>query len=178
MKSKTLRITSTAVLIALLIAAQAATASLSQYVTGSLVNLILITAVMTTGLASGITVAVTSPLFAKLLNIGPLWTIIPFIIAGNAALVLVWHIIGGRKFANAHIARVIALAAAAVCKFAVLYVGIVKIAIPFMLNLPEKQAAVTSGMFSFPQLVTASTGGVLALAVLPAVQLARLRFKQ
>ena len=169
MKSKsTLWITMTAVFIALLIAVQAGTGFLGQFVTGSLVNLILIVSVMTCGLSSGITVAVISPVFAKLLNIGPaFWTLVPFILIGNIVLVLIWSAVGGINVKNEHIARITALVTAAVCKFAVLYIGVVKIAIPLFMHLNGKQAAAISTMFSFPQLITALIGGILAAIILP-----------
>jgi hypothetical protein len=62
------------------------------------------------------------------------------------------------------------LIAAAAGKFCVLYVGIVKIAVPLFLNLPEQQAKVISSMFSFAQLVTALTGGIIAVMVLPSLK--------
>ena len=48
-----------------------------------------------------------------------------------------------------------------------LYVGIVQIAVPLLLHLPERQAAVVSNMFSIPQLVTALAGGAFALPLIP-----------
>jgi hypothetical protein len=124
---------------------------------------------MTSGLASGLTVAAVSPVFAKLLGIGPLWPIVPFILAGNAALVLVWHLVGKREFAHKHVVRAAALVLAAVAKFALLYLGIAKLAVPFFLQLPEPQASAVSRMFAWPQLLTALAGGALAMAVLPAI---------
>ena len=88
-KRNILWITRTAIFIALLIVLQAATAPLGNIiVTGTIVNLLLIVSVMSCGLASGLTVAAISPVMAKFLGIGPLWSLIPFIAAGNAALVL------------------------------------------------------------------------------------------
>lgn len=52
-------------------------------------------------------------------------------------------------------------------KFLVLYIGIVQIAVPIFLGLPEPQAAVISNMFSIPQLITALIGGALALFMFP-----------
>ncbi len=168
MKKRILWITRTAVLTALLIVMQAATASFGNtIITGSVVNLILVLAVMLAGLASGLTVAAISPVVAKLLGIGPLWTLIPFIILGNAVLVGVWHFVGNRDPGRPVFAHGIALIGAAVAKFLTLYLGIVRIAIPYLLNLPEKQAAVVSGMFSIPQLLTALIGGGIALFMLP-----------
>jgi hypothetical protein len=174
MKNKyTLWITTTAVFVALIISVQAVTASFSQFVTGPLVNMILIVAVMTYGLPSGLTVAALSPVCAKLIGIGPLWQIVPFLMLGNAALAFAWHIIGKMKFAKKYAVRVTALAAAAAIKFLVLYLGIVRLALPFLLDLPEAQTATVAGMFSIPQLFTALAGGALAIAVLPVVEKAR-----
>ena len=160
-------ITRTAILIALLIVMQAVTAPMSMFVTGSIVNLLLIISVMTCGLASGLSVAVVSPVLAKLFGIGPLWSLIPFITLGNISLILVWHFIGNHKAKNAILPYSIALVSAAVAKFAVLYIGIVLIAVPMILGLPEPQAGVISNMFSIPQLITASIGGAVATVVLP-----------
>jgi len=164
-------ITRTAVFIALLIVAQLATASLGNtLITGSLVNLILIVAVMTSGLACGSTAAVISPVLARLIGIGPSWILIPFIMVGNFILVLIWHLIGNRKTAPRIVSYIIALIIGAVAKFLFLYIGIVKIAVPFILKLPAKKAAVISASFSFPQLITASIGGVLAIIILPVLK--------
>lgn len=170
-KNKTYWITSTAIFIALLVVAQTVTSAFgNQLVTGSINNLLIIVSVMTLGLASGLTAAAVSPILAKLLGIGPLWSLIPFIIAGNLTLILIWHFLGKVKARNGHAARIAALICAAVGKFLVLYVGIVKIAVPVFLNLPEKQAAVISNMFSIPQLFTALIGGALAALILPVLK--------
>ena len=164
---KVLWITTTAVFVALLIGVQVATAPFGQLVTGSLVNFILIISVMTFGFASGLTVAFISPVFAKLLGIGPLWTIIPFIMVGNIVLITVWHLMARAKFKNTHITRIVSMIAAAICKFILLYLGIVQVAAPLMLDLTENQKALISSMFSFPQLITALIGGALATVLLP-----------
>lgn len=169
-KRKSLWITYTATFIALLIVLQLATAPLANpLITGSIVNFLLIVCVMTCGLSSGIVVAIISPVMAKLVGIGPLWSIIPFIAAGNTILIIVWNFIGNIKIRHKIVAYIIALVVAAAAKFAVLYFGIVKIAVPFLLNLPEAQAKAISGMFSYPQLITASIGGAVAAAILPVI---------
>lgn len=170
-KKKIQWITHTAVFIALLIVLQAATAPLGNVlITGTIVNLLLIVAVMTCGLASGISVAVISPVLAKFFGIGPLWVLIPFIAAGNIVLVLIWHLIGNKNLGSRYTTSVTALISAAAGKFFVLYIGIVRIAIPLLLGLPEQQAAVVSKMFSFPQLFTATVGGVIAAMILPSLK--------
>ena len=169
MKNRTLWITRTAIFIALLIAIQYLTSFLgNQYVTGSLVNLILIVAVMTCGLYSGAAVSLVSPFIAFLLNIGPKFIqLIPFIALGNFTFVLAWYLMAGRREESGSVGRFAAVIVAAIAKFVVLYLGIVKIAIPFLLALPEMAAKGLSLTFSYPQLVTAGVGGVIALAILP-----------
>ena len=166
-EERTLWITRTAIFIALLVVLQAATGALgSTIITGSVVNMLLVVSVMTCGMTSGLCVAVISPVMAKLIGIGPLWSLIPFIVAGNITLVLIWHFIGNRRWGHKYTAPMIALAAAAIAKFLVLYLGIVQIAVPIFLKLPAPQAAVISNMFSIPQLLTALLGGGVALLVL------------
>ena len=171
-KRNILWITRTAIFIALLIVLQAATAPLGNIiVTGTIVNLLLIVTVMSCGLASGLTVAAISPVMAKFLGIGPLWSLIPFIAAGNAALVLLWHFIGNRNMGHKYTAYIAALLCAAVIKFLVLYIGIVQIAIPILLSLPQQQAAVISNMFSIPQFITALIGGAFAIVLFPRLKI-------
>ena len=171
MNRKTLWITQTAVIMALLIVVQAITASLGNtIITGSLVNLMLIIGVMVGGLTSGLTIALLSPVFAKLFGIGPLWTLILFIALGNAALVLCWHFLGKQRFAAPVVVSGATTVVAAAVKFIVLYVGVVLIAVPVLLKLPNPQAGVISAMFSFPQLLTALIGGVLSMIVMPLVK--------
>jgi hypothetical protein len=62
---------------------------------------------------------------------------------------------------------IIALVVGAVLKFVVLYICIVKIAVPFILESPAKQAAALSATFGIAQLITAAIGGVIACIVLP-----------
>jgi len=163
---KVLWITRTAVLIALTVVLQAATLQMgNQIITGSVVNLMLIIAVMSCGLSTGLTVGAFTPILPTLLGFGPVWPVIPFIAAGNMALVTAWHFIGNREIINKYIAYCIALVAGAVAKFLVLYLGIVRIAVPYILGLPEGN--VMSVLFSYPQLITASIGGVCAMILLP-----------
>ena len=175
MKPSVLWITRTAVSIALLVVMQMITAPLgNQFVTGSIVNLLLICPAMLFGLASGMTVAAVSPITAKLLGIGPLWGIIPFLVLGNIALQLVWYVIGNhlnkRDDRREIVYRIITIASAAIVKFLVLYLGVARLAVPVFLRLPERQAAVITTMFSIPQLITATIGGILAAALLPTLR--------
>ena len=169
MNRKALWVTQTGVLLALLIVVQAVTAGLGNtLVTGSLVNLILIVAVTTGGLASGLSIALLSPIFAFMLGIGPAFPQIVFCIAiGNEVLVTIWHFIAGfnkkQGIANFALATVIG----ALAKFGVLYLSIVQFVVPILLKMPAPKAAMVSGAFSFPQLITALIGGALSILVVP-----------
>lgn len=171
-REKLLWITRTGLCVALLIVLQMATVPLgTPLITGSLVNLLLIVSVMTGGLWSGISVSVVSPVAAKLFGIGPLWALLPFIAAGNIVLVWFWHLLGNRlKGHKPYAVYLMVLTAAAIAKFLVLYVGVVQIAVPLLLQLPAPQAAAVSAMFSLPQLVTALAGGITAAVLLPRLQ--------
>ncbi|MDR2533048.1 MAG: hypothetical protein LBC82_09440 [Oscillospiraceae bacterium] len=168
MNKRILWITRTALFIALLIALQAATAALgNQFVTGSVINLILIISVMTCGFATGSSVAVLSPGVAFLFGVGPTQfpVIIPFISLGNFVLVLLWFLIGNRNIINKYISYITALIAGAAGKFLVLYIGVVQIASLFFI-LPAPILV----MMSFPQLITASIGGTIAIIILPVLR--------
>ena len=167
---KTLYITETAVMTALLIVIQAATKPAGQYVTGTCVNAILGISALAVGLWSGITVALLSPFFAFLLGIGPqLFPIVPSIAVGNLVFVLLLALLAGEKEVPAWRQWTAWLTAAA-AKFLVLYLLVVKL-LCTVLPLKEPQITAFTAMFSFPQLVTALAGG--AIALLAAVPLRR-----
>lgn len=162
MNTKTL--TRTAILIALLVALQAATRPLgNQFVTGSCVNLVLAVAAMLCGVWSGVIVAVVSPFFAYLFGISPQIWLAPAIACGNAVYVVVIALLG-KKLGGVK-GGAISVVAAAVCKFVVLYLVVVQLLVP-MSKLPAPVAA----QFSWPQLVTALIGGFIALAIVPTLK--------
>ncbi|MDR0937664.1 MAG: hypothetical protein LBM98_13395 [Oscillospiraceae bacterium] len=169
----TVDITRAAVLLALLIVWQYVTAPLKlTLLTGSGVNFLLIICVLTSGTAPGLCMALISPVLAKLLNIGPMWELIPFIALGNVTLALVWRLIAGEARAVRAVWKpFVAAILGALVKFAVLFFGIVKIAVPLVLKLPEPQAGAISGTFSVPQLFSALIGGALAIAALPLLKI-------
>ena len=168
MDKKTRWVTPTALMTALLIVLQAVTKPAGQFVTGSCVNLVLAIATLLCGLSSGLTVALLSPFFAFFLGIGPAFLpITPGISVGNAVLVLVLYGLLGRRAAIPGLPACLAAAClAAAAKFLTLWLGIVKLLLPLM-GLPEKQMAALSASFTWPQLVTALIGGVLAVAIWP-----------
>ena len=168
-------ITRTAVLIALLIALQWVTAGTSafvgQYITGSCVNAVLAVAALTSGLLSGIVVALLSPFCAFLLGIGPkLIQIVPMIALGNVVFVTCLYFLAGKK-KPAIWKQGIGLVIAAAAKFATLYLGVVKVLIPLLGDsLKPQQVKTFTAMFSYPQLITALIGGCVALAITPVIR--------
>lgn len=172
-KQKTVWITKTAALIALLVVLQAVTKSLGQVVTGSCVNAVLALAVLLIGTASGMTVALVSPVFAFLLGIAPNPVTVPVIMLGNAAFVLLLRLLTGRPVWK----RVMAVAVSALAKFAVLYtlVSWVICGVAADLLLAQgllKQSMLTAlpATFSWLQLVTALIGGTVAMLIVPVLK--------
>lgn len=162
---KVLRITRTGILIALMIVVQALSKPLGQYVTGSVVNLILILSILTGSLSSGIIVAVCSPALAFVLGFGhALLPLLPFVMLGNFSLVLIWYFIIQKS--NWKGKYLLAIISGAIIKPFVLYFGIVRLVIPF-LQLPSTQAAMLSASYSFPQVITEIIGGSIAVLILP-----------
>jgi hypothetical protein len=171
-KKRILWITQTGVFIALLLTAQMFTRPFGQFVTGSCVNFILVASCILVGLPSAAVVAVLSPLFAfMLIGIPAFPVLIPFMMAGNLALVIAIHFISGKSFTElnwlSYIRYGIAAVIAAVLKFLVLWIGIVRIALNFIPDIRQPQIEAMAAVFSWPQLVTALIGSTLALAVMP-----------
>jgi len=168
-------IAQTAIFIALLVSAQAITRPLGQFVTGSCVNFLLVTSSIIVGLPSAAVVAVISPIGAFLiLGIPAFPIIIPFMMAGNLVLVIVIHFVSGKSFDNlnktAYLRICAAVVAGAVCKFLVLWIGIVKIALSFIPDIMQPQIDAMAAVFSWPQLVTAFIGSSLAVIVIPSLK--------
>lgn len=168
--NKTRFLTRTAVALALVVVAQllgkvlpagaviVGPFSMSQLITGSLVNCVLLVTMGINGVWSGLIVGLVSPILAFLLGIGPaLFVITPVVAVGNAIIVAAAHLL---KKAGV----VVDIIVPAVLKCAFLW-----LAVPALLNMvgaPEKQAKAMSIMFSWPQGVTALIGGFLAMLVL------------
>lgn len=168
MNKKTLWITQTAVLIALLIILQYTTASMGQFITGSCVNAVLAFSGLAVGLSNGVVVAILSPFFAFMLGIGPkLLPIVPCIAAGNLVYVLIIAIISGKGLNDTK--NAVSVGAGAVVKFIVLQYLVVNV-VCTKLPLKAQQIATFTKMFSWPQLVTAFVGGILAMLIAKAVR--------
>ncbi len=169
MKNKSVRfVTLTAAFLALLIIFQSMSASVGQMVTGSLVNFVLVSATLLAGWKSGLVIALLSPFFAKLFGIGPIYPILPVVALGNATLVAAYAVIMSRAF-NKTLRWVISVIVAAVLKYAVLTVGVVKLVLP-LISVPAPQATKLAAMFGTAQFFTALIGGAVAFVAVPLIQ--------
>ncbi len=179
-------ITKTAVLLALLICLQWAGSLIpeqmtKQMVTGSLVNCVLAVTVLMVGLSSGLTVAVISPIFAFTLGIAPNFVTVLPIMIGNSCFVWLLHLLLGKSMKPLWL-QPVALIAAAVSKFMVLYLLVVQVIcgvaadallgqkIGSTVVLAPPMLKMLPTMFTWPQLFTALIGGGLALAVVPVLR--------
>ena len=177
-RKRILWITQTAIFIALLVSAQIFTQPFGQFITGSSVNFILVAACIFIGLPAAITVSVVSPVLAFIITGRPVFPVlIPFVMAGNTVLVVAVHLIFAKSYViTAHFSLPRAGAAVvigSVLKFLVLWVGVVHVALPFLIAeiLPPQVNAMTL-MFSWPQLVTALIGSGMAMIFAPLLRTA------
>ncbi|MBQ6891247.1 MAG: hypothetical protein IJN47_01420 [Clostridia bacterium] len=149
-----------------------------QLITGTMVNCVLAVTVLMAGLGSGLTVALISPVCAFALGIAPnIVTVLP-IMAGNCCYVALLHLIA-RKARKPGWQQPAALVSASAVKFAVLYLLVVKVIcglasgallgkkIGQTVVLAPKMLEMLPAMFTWPQLITALTGGAIALAIVP-----------
>lgn len=162
-------VTRTGMLLAVLVALQAATKPFGQLLTGSCVNGVLALSALLVGFGSGAVVAVISPVLAFLLGIAGNIVTIPAIMLGNLAYVLLLSL---PKFFGRETLPVQAgswlLAAAA--KFAVLYLAVGKLICGLLSEslltaglLKEPMLSALPVAFGVTQLITALLGGAGAL---------------
>lgn len=168
-------------MLALLVTLQALTKPMGQLVTGSCVNAVLAVAVLLSGMSSGITIALISPVCAYLLGIAPNFVTALPIMIGNVCFVVLLRLIAG----NTHKPdwrQPTALISAAFVKFGVLYLLVVKIICGLASNallgkklgenvvLAPPMLQMLPAMFTWPQLFTALIGGGLALLIVPTLR--------
>lgn len=134
----------------------------NNFIVGPIVNAVLIISTEIVGVFSGLMISIIAPIISALTNKTPMAAVVlafsPFIISGNAVLVICYSLL---KKWN----RIAAIAIGAVAKFAFLYA-----AVTIFSNLVKdslKIPPVFIGLFSWPQLVTAIIGGVIALVIIP-----------
>jgi hypothetical protein len=128
---------------------------LPQLITGSVINAVLLVAAVLLGPWGGALIGLLTPVTALLLGqLAPvLAPAIPFIMAGNAVLCLLF---GYGRIVNVYLAVV----AAAVAKFTLLSAAVL-----YIINVPGP----VSIALRLPQLATALIGGAVSLLVLEAL---------
>ena len=152
-------LTNTALMLALLIILQLITKSFGQIVTGSCVNCVLAISCLLFGNFSAITIALISPFLAYLFGIGPQFIQLTICISlGNLTYVLLISLLNKSK---QKWMKYFSIVIAALAKYLVLYLTVVKLVGPMILN--EKQLSVIAVSFGFTQFITATIGGYLAL---------------
>lgn len=131
----------------------------NQFITGSLVNACLLIAAAVTGIWGGTAVALLAPFGAILTGAAMPLPFAPIVAVGNFMLVLMFVLIKKN--------HILGIGAGAVLKFGFLFAG-VNIFVNLM-GLPAQKASAMIATFSWPQLVTAAIGGVIALLVMKAL---------
>jgi hypothetical protein len=144
--------------IALLGIASAAPLLHNQFVTGPIVNATLLIATVLLGMRGGILVGLIPSSIALSVGLLPpvLAPMIPFIIVGNAILVVAFGYLRNKNYW-------LGLVSGSILKFAFLF-GTSGVVVNLLLN--QKIASTVVMMMSWPQLVTALAGGLLAYGFL------------
>ncbi len=155
-------VTYTAVLFALVLVVQVF--GFPQMVTGPLVNAVLLLATIFVGVFSGIIIGLFTPWVALVRGIlpPPLGPLVPWIMLGNAAFVLVFGLLRRKENLLFDIVRILL---GALVKYLIL-----SQAVRFLAGLPPQVARV----MQTPQLITALLGGAIALVLSRALR--RVRF--
>lgn len=149
----------TSVLLALALSFQIGLMPLAQPAVGPLVNMTLLIAVMVVGPGRALMIGCVTPLMAFMLGIMPLPLLVPVVMLGNAAFILIYHCLS-RKLSKPY--RIFAILAGASAKF-LLMAGMIRLmAHLFMPNMPAKLIQA----FSLPQFYTAMLGGMMALVLI------------
>ena len=138
--------------------ATAASLTHSQFITGPIVNATLLIAVALLGMRDALLIGLIPSSIALAVGLLPpvLAPMIPFIIVGNAILVITFGYLRQRNYW-------LGLVSGSILKFAFLF-GTSSIVISLLLN--QSLASSVAVMMSWPQLVTALAGGVIAYGVL------------
>ncbi|ABY91569.1 ECF transporter S component [Thermoanaerobacter sp. X514] len=143
-------ITRTAILLAITLIFQFL--KMPQLITGSIVNAMLLIAAGTVGMWSGIIIGLLTPVIAFLVGIMGFPLMIPFIMVGNGLYVMLF---------STQKNKVIGMIVGAVVKFIWLALSVKYIIQLFNVKVPLKIVQA----FTFPQLITALIGGIVALII-------------
>jgi hypothetical protein len=128
-----------------------------QLITGTIVNATLIVGVCQLGVPGALVIGLLPSSIALATGLLPavMAPMIPFIIVGNTILVVTFNYLRNINYW-------LGITAGAILKFAFLF-GICNVVVGMVIN--EQVSAKISGMMSWPQLVTALCGGILAFGV-------------
>lgn len=168
MKLTTKQITFTALMLAICISSQFFK-NASVYVTGPIVNSVLILTTLYSGLACGIIISIISPITAFFITGSPVMAAIPVmfpcIMLGNISLVVTIAFITN-KIKKAF-SLPLAMISGSIIKFAVMGILISLIVLPHMLPIKMSKMLFTLQLqFSITQLVTALIGSFYAGIIL------------
>ena len=130
----------------------------SQWITGPVINAILILATVIIGPMEAILLGLMPSAIALSTGLLPiaLAPMVPFIMIGNAVLVVLFHYLRGQNFA-------LRLGLSALLKFAFLHFSVVFIMSALLQNEIVSKLAI---MMSWPQFVTAVIGGIIVYPII------------
>jgi len=174
MKISTKKLAVTALMLALCIVSQFFK-NLSVYITGPIINLILLITLLYAGRGCAFVLSVITPITAFMITGSPIMAAMPVVMvgvmAGNAIYVWVFDI-AQQLWKKMYVSAVVA----SVAKGALMGVSISLLILPLLgpsSGLPEKALSVARTTFSVTQLVTALIGGVVACIIWPMIKKAK-----
>ena len=172
--NKAKQLTFAALMLALAIASQFLK-NLSVYITGPIVNTTLLLTVLYSDLGMASILAVILPITSFIITGSPLMaivpTIIPVVMLGNFAIVLMVSLIYGRSSAKSNGRLAISLAIGSIVKAAVMGALIVFLILPvFGGELKPPQIEVAKMTFSLTQLYTAAIGSAFTFIIWPIIK--------
>jgi len=133
-----------------------------QWITGSIINAALLLATVLIGPMEAVLLGLmpsTIALAAGLLPL-PMASMVPFIMIGNAVLIVFFHYLKGQNYA-------LRLGLSALFKFAFLHLSVVFVMSRFLENPLVSKLMI---MMSWPQFVTAVIGGVIIYPIAKALK--------
>lgn len=146
----------------------------SQLFTGTLVNLVLIVGAASVGFSATAIAAVLSPVLAILFGQLLFPQVAPVVAVGNLVIVaVIWVFFkpgANKPKGSGLVLNIAGIAVGAVAKTAVLWAAVSWLIIPLFFVGNPKVGKNLALMFSWPQLITALIGGIIALLVLPPVR--------
>jgi hypothetical protein len=134
----------------------------NSFVVGPLVNAVIMTTVLVSGIQYGVMVGLLTPVMAALTGqlLPPMVPFMPFIMLGNITLAIVFGLLAKHagKFGS-----FIGIVVGAVLKTLVLVLSVKYLITLFGINMAPKVMEKLYAAMSYPQLYTAIAGGIIAL---------------